>query len=528
MKKLGAIANSQHRHLFSIYTHLTKHERILLFELAKSLPLGSTIVEIGSYLGASTCFLAAGARSRGNKVYAVDTWTNIGMSEGARDTYEEFLRNTEPLREWIVPLRGLSTEVGEKFDGRIDLLFIDGNHSYEAVRADLEVWLLKVKDGGIVVFHDYNWAEGVQRSVRELIVPIQVEGGRRIDSIYWTRISHQEKKRWQMTLRASVIIPTYSRLSYLKDAIQSIQIQDFANEQYEILVVDNGPSAEAKSIVDEVNQNGSHPVRYVRESQVGLHNARHAGAREAKGEILVYVDDDVIVHPDWLTAMIAPFADPQVACVGGKVIPRWEEVKPPNWELQFPPGYLSLLDMGEEPKELHWPEGAYGCNMAVRRSVLYEVGGFNPDGMGDRRLIWLRGDGETGLHKKIFDAGYRVIYTPHGWLYHRIPASRLTSTYFHWRAFIQGISDSYTHVRQYPSKRRMLRHGAGCFLRALRCYIRSVGSRYNEQTRRDAWYWYGRGQHQIRTALSGTLYQHVLQDTYLVGSKTCASVSSPS
>jgi glycosyltransferase involved in cell wall biosynthesis/predicted O-methyltransferase YrrM len=501
--------------LLSIPTHLTERERLLLLHLAKSLPAEATIVEIGSYLGASASFLAEGIREKGNKVYAVDTWTNLAMSEGQRDTYAEFLHNTEPLQEWIVPLRGLSTEVSQQFDQQIDLLFVDGDHAYEEVRADLEAWLPKVKNGGIVVFHDYNWAEGVQRAVREFVVPIQTEGGRRLDSIYWTRISHQEKERRQPALRASVIIPTYNRPAYLKDTTQSIQTQDFENEQYEILVVDNGPAAEAKSIVDEVNQNGLHPVQYVREPRVGLHNARHAGAREARGEILVYVDDDVVVHPNWLTAIVSPFADPKVACVGGKVIPKWE-VQPPNWWSQVPDSYLSLLDLGEESKELHWPEGAYGCNMAVRRSALYEVGGFNPDGMGDRQLIWFRGDGETGLHRKIYDAGYKVIYNPQAWLYHCIPASRLTPQYFHWRAFIQGISDSYTHIRQKAlGKKKMLRHATGCFLRAIRCCLTSISDSDRSQIRMNAWYWYGRGQHQLRAIVNHNLYKHILQDTYL-------------
>src|SRR5439155_14171371 len=128
------------------------------------------------------------------KVYAVDTWSNIGMTEGARDTFDEFLNNTKPLGNWTVPLRGHSTELGHQFDKEIDLLFIDGDHSYEAVRADLEVWLPKLKDDGIVAFHDYDWAEGVRRAVREFVVPLQAEGGHRLDSIYWTRITRKGKQ----------------------------------------------------------------------------------------------------------------------------------------------------------------------------------------------------------------------------------------------------------------------------------------------------------------------------------------------
>jgi glucosyl-dolichyl phosphate glucuronosyltransferase len=288
--------------------------------------------------------------------------------------------------------------------------------------------------------------------------------------------------------------------------LASLIQQEFPADNYEIIVVDNKPTGEVRKVVQELEQDQQRSIRYVEEPKVGLHNARHAGAREARGQILVYIDDDVIVHPNWLSAMVAPFANPQVGCVGGKTVPRWETVEPPNWLSLFPDGYLSLLDLGEESKDLNWPETAYGCNMAVSRSVLYEVGGFNPDDIGDRKLIWLRGDGETGLQRKIYDAGYKVVYSPHAWLYHRIPAARLKAEYFYWRAFTQGISDSYTLIREDPSKLRMIRHTVGCFLRVAREYWRSIGN---------AWYWYGRGQHQLRAALDRKVYRYVLQDTYL-------------
>lgn len=192
LRRLQIIQTSQHPLIFSIYTHTTERERVCLFKLAKHLANKAAIVEIGSYLGASTCFLAAGARARKGKVYAVDTWTNKAMSEGERNTYKDFLLNIGPLKDVIFPLQGKSTEIARQFHKKIDLLFIDGDHSYNGVRKDLDSWLPMVKDGGIVVFHDYGWAEGVQKAVREIVVPLQIEEGRQIDNIYWTRINHRK------------------------------------------------------------------------------------------------------------------------------------------------------------------------------------------------------------------------------------------------------------------------------------------------------------------------------------------------
>ena len=175
------------KQFFNVFTHLTKKERLLLYKLASSLPKRAICVEIGSYLGASALFLASGMKEREGTVYCVDTWKNEGMSEGERDTFEEFTRNIKPLRDFTHILRGRSVEIAKTFNKEIDLIFIDGDHSYEAVRADVEAWIPKVKDGGIVVLHDIGWAEGVKRAVKEFIKPIQLEE-HIVDNTYWARI----------------------------------------------------------------------------------------------------------------------------------------------------------------------------------------------------------------------------------------------------------------------------------------------------------------------------------------------------
>jgi len=149
--------------------------------------------------------------------------------------------------------------------------------------------------------------------------------------------------------------------------------------------------------------------------------------------------------------------------------------------------------------------------------ALYQVGGFNPDAIGDKRLIWLRGDGETGLQKKLYDAGYKVIYEPEAWLYHRVPASRLRPEYFYWRAFIQGISDSYSHMRTNQfSVARLVGYAGYCGLRAVFSYLRVLWH-LDQRVRRKAiaWYWYGRAQHQLCLALSPSLRSHAMQESYL-------------
>lgn len=308
-------------------------------------------------------------------------------------------------------------------------------------------------------------------------------------------------------LVASVIVPTAGRPTFLRDALQSVQHQNFAN--FEIIVVDNGARGNGHAVVHEVNQDTSSVcVRYVRELKPGLHHARHAGARAAQSEILVYIDDDVLTPQGWLAAMTAPFEDARVAIVAGRVLPQWEGEAPRE---TFPDIFLSLLDHGEEPRELFWPEGAHGCNMGVRKSAVWQAGGFHPDGVPARDL-WLRGDGETGLHRKLFALGYQVIYEPRAVLRHRIPPSRYTVQALRRRAFAQGISDSYTSARESPQPWSFFQ---GAFVYGLR----AVASRLKSALRGDklywgTFYWSGRARHQWRTLTRPSLRRHVLRKTY--------------
>ena len=246
----------------------------------------------------------------------------------------------------------------------------------------------------------------------------------------------------------SLVVPCYSRAQFLRDTVRSL-LEQRAPFDFEILVIDNSPNGAHKDLADEFPDEPA-PLRVICEPKMGLHFARHAGAREARGEVVVYVDDDVIAPPGWLEAIATPFqSDENVAIVGGKVVAQWEDGPPAS--LDFPMTYLSLLDEGEQTRELKWPEGVFGCNMAVRRDIIFQVGGFHPDGIADPKRWFLRGDGETGFHQKVFESGGKVLYVPGAWLWHRIPASRFKRKALRKRAYAQGVSDSFSSFRENPS-----------------------------------------------------------------------------
>lgn len=151
-----------------IYSHLETDEKKYLHKLARGLNPGANAVEIGSYLGASSCLIANGMSKTKGTLYCIDTWENQTMPEGERDTFSEFCSNTSKYKDVIMPLRGRSSEVVARLKERIDkidLLFIDGDHSYEACMADWENYSPFLRKGSVIVFHDTAWAEGVNKVI---------------------------------------------------------------------------------------------------------------------------------------------------------------------------------------------------------------------------------------------------------------------------------------------------------------------------------------------------------------------------
>lgn len=125
---------------------------------------GAVFAEIGSFHGKSTVYMAEKIKLSGKDI----KWFTIDHFEGTQDEheqellsltgtlYETYLKNIEPVKEYIHTIREDSKEAHRHFaDGSLDFLFIDGDHTYKGMRKDLELWYPKVKSGGYIGGHDY-------------------------------------------------------------------------------------------------------------------------------------------------------------------------------------------------------------------------------------------------------------------------------------------------------------------------------------------------------------------------------------
>lgn len=234
----------------------------------------------------------------------------------------------------------------------------------------------------------------------------------------------------------SVVIPT-ARSYMLSKTIESLKNQK--QKDFEILVVDNSLNPDESRKIKEISK--KHNVRHVKEEDDGLHNARNRGVLEAKFDIVVFCDDDTIADENLIKYLLEPFQMfNRVGAVGGKVVPIFDSEIPEHMKY-LKHSYLSLLDWGDEIKEVPYINGN---NIAVSKEAYLDAGGVNPDAFQIASNIWERGDGESGLCRKLLQKGWKIIYTPHAVIKHNISKSRMSVESLKKYAFKHGIQMSYS------------------------------------------------------------------------------------
>ncbi len=162
-----------------IFTHLTFDEKILIYKISKKLPKNAICAEIGSYFGASSSIIASNLKNEA-KLYCIDTWGNHGMIYNEddlnnerlkeKDTLTDFRKNTFKFKSKIIEMRGWSnSKIIElkQLEDRLDFLFIDGDHNYDSVKLDWDLYSDLLLPGSIVAFHDTGWADGVIKVIND-------------------------------------------------------------------------------------------------------------------------------------------------------------------------------------------------------------------------------------------------------------------------------------------------------------------------------------------------------------------------
>src|SRR5471030_2476741 len=150
------------------------------------------------------------------------------------------------------------------------------------------------------------------------------------------------------TLKVTVAIPTYNRADFLRQTLAGLTAQQFPRDHFEVLVIDNNSGDHTAAVVAEFASAQPAP-RYLREEKQGLDHARNRALVEARGEIIVFGDDDILVKPDWLAQMAGPImADAttrKIGAVGGEVIPVFPDGLP-DWVREWHAPLAFRADLG--------------------------------------------------------------------------------------------------------------------------------------------------------------------------------------
>jgi glycosyltransferase involved in cell wall biosynthesis len=246
-------------------------------------------------------------------------------------------------------------------------------------------------------------------------------------------------------LDATVLICTYNRASPLADTLDSLadnRIDRAHPIRWNVIVVDNNSGDDTRDVVK--SRIAGYPVELVYrfEARQGKSIALNTGLAATRAALILFTDDDVRVDPGWLEAACRPMLDDQgIDYTGGPVCPIWERPRPEWIDVQRADlwGTLAILDYGGdsfvfEDRRLV----PLGANMAVRRSLIERIGGFDPKlGRIGKSLL---GQEQAEFFCRSRAIGARGMYVPAMSLHHHVPARRLTRGYFRRWWFWKGIS----------------------------------------------------------------------------------------
>lgn len=225
----------------------------------------------------------------------------------------------------------------------------------------------------------------------------------------------------------SFIICTYNREKYIYECLSRLA-KNTIKEGWEIVLVNNnstdGTAAECERFVKEYKPKNYH---YIVEIQQGLSYARNRGIAEAKGEWLVFLDDDAMVGKDYIANLQAHLVQhPEAGAFGGAIEPFFEgEI--PNWLNPWAMGFVSVIDLGTQVKLFSTKSYPIGANMSISRATIDKVGTFNT-ALG-RTGNNLMGGEEKDIFNRIRQAGIPIFYFPDIKVQHCIPPKRTTKEF---------------------------------------------------------------------------------------------------
>lgn len=220
---------------------------------------------------------------------------------------------------------------------------------------------------------------------------------------------------------ASVVINTYNRAPYLRNAMRSIANQSYPEVE---LVVVNGPSTDqTEKVLEEAQQSGLN-LKVARCANRNLSESRNVGIAEAAGDVVMFIDDDAVAHPEWVARLMLAYEDANVGGAGGFTVDHTGitfQCRYTVCDRQGNATFLNMIDPSHILESLHgftFPS-LLGTNCSFRRDELLAINGF------DHTFAYFLD--ETDVCLRIFNRDRRIVTVPQALVFHKYAPSDLRS-----------------------------------------------------------------------------------------------------
>jgi glycosyltransferase involved in cell wall biosynthesis len=228
----------------------------------------------------------------------------------------------------------------------------------------------------------------------------------------------------------SIIVCTYNRDKYIKKTLDCLKDQSANPDSFEVIIIDNNSTDQTASICTSfLQENQSLNFHYFLEKDQGHTYARNRGIKEAKGDLLAFIDDDAFVQSDYVKNSIYSFnTHKEAVAIGGKINPVYESGQEPKWMSKFLLPLVAAIDMGSNVKQFGRYKFPIGANMIFRKEVFDKYGLFDVN-LGRRGNDGLEGGDEKDVFDRLKKDDLTILYDPAIMVDHIIPDKRLQISY---------------------------------------------------------------------------------------------------
>ena len=239
-----------------------------------------------------------------------------------------------------------------------------------------------------------------------------------------------------MSIAYTVAVCTHNHADRLERTLTDLQSIRVPEAPWELLVVDNACTDATPEMLTRHRWPTGWSVRVVREEKLGLSNSRNCALREARGDYLIFIDDDETPDREWLRAFETLIKNRSPDAFGGRIEVLFEGERP-AWLADELLGFLGQLNHADIAIPLTARGTSFnGGNFGFRRTVCEAVGAF--DAALGRKGSDNTGGEEVDFYRRLLDGGFKVWWAPDAVIFHRIQAAKLKRSYFFDLHYRQG------------------------------------------------------------------------------------------